>query len=269
MQQIFWEYNRFNGVFIGQRNQSFYTSGISKYNLRYKTSQISRHDFLFANIKPKKHNIMEKIIDLKDLLKHEILDLYSAEEQIIEGLPKMIEKANDPQLKDALSNHLNVTRLQKDRLDQIKQMLIDEEENQEDNGFFSNLFGGSNSVKCKGTEGLINEAEKMMGEDMTPEAMDAAIIGAAQKIEHYEIAGYGTARAYANELDLDFVASQLEQTLNEEYEADDALTELAVGQLNIDAENAEDDDDDDYVYDEDETSDLDTDDTTPVSATSK
>lgn len=210
---------------------------------------------------------MEKIIDLKDLLKHEILDLYSAEEQIIEGLPKMIEKANDPQLKQALSTHLEVTRRHKDRLDMIKTTLIDNNA-EEDNGFFSNLFGGTNSVKCKGTEGLIKEAEKLMGEEMTSEAMDAAIIGAAQKIEHYEIAGYGTARAYAVELDLDEVAMQLEETLDEEYEADDLLTDLAVGQVNIDAENAEDDDEDDeYEYneeDDDINTDVDTRATSPL-----
>ena len=210
---------------------------------------------------------MEKIIDLKDLLKHEILDLYSAEEQIIEGLPKMIEKANDPQLKQALSTHLEVTRRHKDRLDMIKTTLMDNNA-EEDNGFFSNLFGGTNSVKCKGTEGLIKEAEKLMGEEMTSEAMDAAIIGAAQKIEHYEIAGYGTARAYAVELDLDEVAMQLEETLDEEYEADDLLTDLAVGQVNIDAENAEDDDEDDeYEYneeDDDINTDVDTRATSPL-----
>lgn len=194
---------------------------------------------------------MEKIIDLEDLLKHEILDLYSAEEQIIDGLPNMIEKATNPALKQALQNHLEVTLIQKQRLDEIKGMFISEPADGEDNGFFSNLFGGSNSVKCKGTEGLIKEAEKMMGENMTPEAMDAAIIGAAQKIEHYEISGYGTARAYAMELALDEVASLLEETLEEEYDADDSLTELAVGQINIDAENADDIDEDEMEDDED------------------
>ena len=194
---------------------------------------------------------MEKIIDLKDLLKHEILDLYSAEEQIIEGLPKMIEKATDPQLKEALSLHLEVTKRHTERLDNIKATFMENKEEQ-DNGFFSNLFGGTNSVKCKGTEGLIKEAENLMGENMTSQAMDAAIIGAAQKIEHYEIAGYGTARAYAAELNLEFIASQLEETLDEEYEADDLLTDLAMGQVNIDAESAEDDEDDDYDYEEDD-----------------
>lgn len=188
---------------------------------------------------------MGKITDLSDLLKHEILDLYSAEEQIIEGLPKMIDKATDAELKEALNHHLQVTIIHKERLDDIKKSLMGDDIDTQDNGFFSNLFGGVNSVTCKGTEGLIKEAEKMMGEDMTPEVMDAAIIGAAQKIEHYEISGYGTAHAYAQELELDYVASLLMETLNEEYEADDSLTELAVGQLNIEAEFAEDDEEED------------------------
>jgi ferritin-like metal-binding protein YciE len=185
-----------------------------------------------------KNITMDKIIDLKDLLKHEILDLYSAEEQIIESLPSMIEKAARPELKEALTSHLEVTKAQKDRLDQIKKVIIGGDSDEEDKGFFSNLFGGSNKVTCKGIEGLINEAERLMDEDMTPEAMDAAIIGAAQKIEHYEIAAYGTARAYASELKQDFVVTELEKTLHEEYDADGKLTQLAVGKINPDAENA-------------------------------
>jgi ferritin-like metal-binding protein YciE len=169
-------------------------------------------------------------------LKHEILDLYSAEEQIIEGLPGMIENANKPALKDALSRHLEVTKTHKDRLDKIKESLMLDND-QEDTGFFSNLFGGNNLVTSAGVAGLIKEAEKMMAEDMTPEAMDAAIIAAAQKIEHYEIAGYGTVRAYALELKLDIV-TDIAKTLQEEYDADDSLTKLAVGHVNPDAENA-------------------------------
>jgi ferritin-like metal-binding protein YciE len=181
---------------------------------------------------------MDKIIDLKDLLKHEILDLYSAEEQIIESLPAMIESAGRPELKEALTNHLEVTKSQKGRLDQIKKVIIGDDIDEEDKGFFSNLFGGSDKTTSKGIEGLINEAKRLMDEDMTPEAMDAAIIGAAQKIEHYEIAGYGTARAYASELKLDLVVTELEKTLHEEYDADGKLTQLAVGKVNPDAENA-------------------------------
>ncbi|MEP6615400.1 MAG: ferritin-like domain-containing protein [Ginsengibacter sp.] len=182
---------------------------------------------------------MATLINLNDLLRHEILDLYSAEEQIIDALPKMIEKANNGNLKKALNDHLKVTELQKKRLDQVKQMMGEqaEENSTENNGFFSRLFGGGGQ-KCKGTEGLIEEGKKMMGEDMSPEALDAAIIASAQKIEHYEICGYGTARAYARELNLVEVANLLTQTLNEEYQADDSLTQLAVGRLNIEAQYA-------------------------------
>ena len=180
---------------------------------------------------------MAKIINLHDLLTHEILDLYSAEEQIIEALPKMVEKANNAQLKTALNEHLNVTKAQKDRLDEVKK-LLGEKPADEDSGFFTRLFGGLNSEKCKGTEGLIKEGEKMMAEDMTPQAMDAAIISAAQKIEHYEICGYGTAVAFAKELGLTNVASLLQETLDEEYFADNSLTALAVGKLNEQAEKA-------------------------------
>ena len=197
---------------------------------------------------------MEKIVNLKDLLVHGILDLYSAEEQIIEALPKMIDKANDAELKNALTTHLEVTERQKLRLDKIKKVMIGEEDEEEKNkGFFTNIFGGTNSVTCKGVEGLIKEAEKMMGENMSVETMDAAIIGAAQKIEHYEIAGYGTAFAYASELNLEFIAMELKQTLNEEYEADDSLTELAIIRINTDAEFVNDtEESEDYVYDGDD-----------------
>jgi len=186
---------------------------------------------------------MKKIIDLKDLLKYEILDLYSAEEQIIEELPIMIENANAPKLKEALSNHLEVSKTHKVRLDKIKEAIMGDDNGDKNKGFFSNLFDGSNTVTSKGIEGLIKEAGKMMDEDMTLQAMDAAIIGIAQKIEHYEIAGYGTVRAYASELKLDFVTTELEKTLSEEYDADDLLTKLAVGQVNPDAEIAIDTDD--------------------------
>ena len=125
---------------------------------------------------------MEQVIDLKDLLKHEIMDLHSAEKQIIDALPSMIEKAGNDKLKAALRDHLKVTEKQKERLEEIQQLMGDEssaEENGERRGFFSRLFSGEE--KCKGMEGLIKEGEKLMGADMSPEASDAAIIGAAQK----------------------------------------------------------------------------------------
>ncbi len=189
---------------------------------------------------------METLINLKDLLNHEILDLYSAEKQIIEALPAMIDSAYNAQLKNALQDHLQVTQTHKERLEKIYGMLGNENQDTNvttgDQGFFSRLFGGVTEPKCKGTEGLIKEGKKIMEENMTPEVRDAAIIAAAQKIEHYEISGYGTALAYAKQLNLEFATTLLEETLNEEYEADDLLTELAVGQLNIDAEHATDDD---------------------------
>ncbi|MEO7802186.1 MAG: DUF892 family protein [Ginsengibacter sp.] len=201
---------------------------------------------------------MEKLIDLRDLLKHEILDLHSAEEQIIEALPAMIEKANNESLKAALKEHLKITEIQKKRLEDIQQKMLESETNEgreqgeqeaggegngesKKQGFFTRLFGGGGQ-KCLGMEGLITEGNKMMGEDMSPEVLDAAIIASAQKIEHYEICGYGTARAFARELQLSDIANILTETLNEEYTADDMLTQLAVSKLNVDAEFAEDND---------------------------
>ena len=187
---------------------------------------------------------METMINLNDLLKHEIMDLYSVEEQIIEAMPAMIEKAKNPELKKALREHLKITEEQKSRLDKIKQT-FGEGDGQgngegENKGFFSRLFGGGNGgEKCKGMDGIITEGEKIMAADITDEALDAAIIASAQKIEHYEISGYGTARAYARELRLQEVERLLAQTLNEEYEADDRLTSLAVGKLNLEAEKAD------------------------------
>ena len=184
---------------------------------------------------------MEKMQDLKDLLKHEIQDLYSAETQLIEALPKMAQNATNPELKKALQQHLRVTEIQKNRLDQITNLFgkDSEEDGGGNSGLMSRLFGGSKEVqKCIGMEAIIKEGEKIMGEEMNAEVLDAAIIGAAQKAEHYEICGYGTCRAYARELELGKIAELLEQTLDEEYEADDRLTDLAVGGLNEEADKA-------------------------------
>jgi len=171
---------------------------------------------------------MENMNQLRDLLKHEIKDLYSAEEQIIEALPKMIEKANNNELKKALKQHLQVTERQKARLDNVL-AAMDEEREEERGGVFG-LFKGEQ--KCLAMKGLVEEGEKLMKEDMSPSVSDAAIIAAAQKIEHYEIASYGTARAYAQELDLNEVENMLSKTLEEEYQADDILTELAESRVN-------------------------------------
>jgi len=180
---------------------------------------------------------MEKMNDLKDLLKHEILDLYSAEEQIIAALPMMIEKAKNPDLTKALQEHLRVTKQQLSRLEQVQNIVGSEEAGpDEKKGLLSRLF--KSRQVCRGMQGLIEEGNKVMKEDMDPDVLDAAIIACAQKIEHYEICGYGTARTFARELNLEQVAQLLEQTLNEEYNADDLLTRLAVSHINKEAENA-------------------------------
>jgi ferritin-like metal-binding protein YciE len=178
---------------------------------------------------------MEEMLNLRDLLQHEIDDLYSAEEQIIEALPKMAEAASNPALKRALNEHLQVTKEQKNRLDRVKKILAGREAAKEP-GFLEKIFGSS---KCKGTEGLIKEGETMMKQPMEVEVKDAAIIASAQKIEHYEISGYGTARAYAMQLQLSEVEELLTETLNEEYEADDSLTALAFFDINLEAEHPE------------------------------
>ena len=177
---------------------------------------------------------MGQLINLKDLLQHEIDDLYSAEEQIIEALPKLVEKASAAPLKKALNEHLQVTKGQKQRLEKVKQLLEKTAEGEPSKpGLLERIFVGS---KCKGTEGLIKEGEKLMSESMEAPVRDAAIIAAAQKIEHYEISGYGTARAYAMQLGLTEIEELLTQTLNEEYQADDDLTALALFDVNLEAQ---------------------------------
>ncbi len=179
---------------------------------------------------------MEKMNDLKDLLKHEIDDLYSVEEQILEALPKMAEKASNKTLKTALSEHLRITEQHRIRLEKIRQTLngSHEEGNEKKKNFLAGIFSGGQHV-CKGMQGIIEEGTKIMKADMTPEVMDAAIIACAQKVEHYEICGYGTARTYARELQMNQEALLLEQTLHEEYEADDRLTALAIQRINLEA----------------------------------
>ena len=182
---------------------------------------------------------MPAIESLEGLLKHELKDLFSAETQIINALPKMIEASSSKDLKTALKDHLEVTRAQRDRLNKIQDLLGEEKIKTESKGFFANLFKSDEGEEhCKAMEGLIKEGDALLGEDMSEEVMDAAIIAAAQKIEHYEISSYGTARAYALQLQLNDVARLLETTLNEEYDADDSLTMLALSKVNLEAENS-------------------------------
>lgn len=176
---------------------------------------------------------MEAMNDLKALFQHEIKDLISAEDQIIEALPMMSSRAANPALKKALDTHLEITRKQRQRLDRVLEIVNGGEEQEQNTGLFAGLFQAfQGEQKCKGIEGIITEGQKIMTQEMTPEVMDAAIVAAAQKVEHYEICGYGTVRAYAQQLNLTEAARLLEETLNEEYEADDLLTGLALGGVN-------------------------------------
>lgn len=154
---------------------------------------------------------------LQHLLVHEVQDLYSAEKQLIDALPKMVEKASHPQLKAAFHMHLGETERHVTRLEQIAQMLdVDPDE-----------------VTCKAMKGLIKEAEEVIDEGRDPAVTDAGLIGAAQKVEHYEMAGYGTARTHAQNLGLTEIARILQQTLDEEGAANKKLTELAEGKAHI------------------------------------
>lgn len=163
-----------------------------------------------------------KLESLRSLFVEQLADLYSAEEQITKALPKMIEHASDAGLKSGLQEHLDVTREQVRRLDRIFDEMRDAKRD---------------STKCKGMEGLIKEGDEMVKAKGDPETRDAGIIAAAQRVEHYEIAGYGCARTYAQLLGRNEWAQLLQQTLNEEKDADQKLNQLA-GRINIEAKAA-------------------------------
>ena len=155
---------------------------------------------------------------LQELLHDELKDLYSAENQIIKALPKMIKACESTDLKRAFERHLEETRRQVERLDQIG----------------AELEFKLTGKKCKGMEGLIEEGKEVMDE-LDEQTIDAGLIGAAQKVEHYEIAGYGTARTHAEMLGYNRVAKLLQQTLDEEGATDKKLTALAETCINIEA----------------------------------
>ena len=149
---------------------------------------------------------------LNDLFEHEIADLYSAETQLVEALPKLAQAASSDELRKAFEHHLGETRDHVRRLDEIR-----------------GEIGSSMSEQCEGMRGLIKEGDEVVTDDGSPAVKDAALIAAAQRVEHYEIAAYGTARTLADELDLDGARDLLDQTLDEEGNADKLLTKIATG----------------------------------------
>ncbi|HLJ93868.1 MAG TPA: ferritin-like domain-containing protein [Gemmataceae bacterium] len=163
-----------------------------------------------------------KLHTLKDLFVDELRDLYNAENQIIKALPKMIKAASSSELKKAFQEHLEQTKTHAERLEQI----------------FDRFNLGHKGKKCKGIEGIIDEGNEMIGEADEPAVGDAALIGAAQRVEHYEMAGYGCARTYADTLGDREAANLLQQTLAEEKETDEKLTRIAENVVNMQAVGA-------------------------------
>jgi ferritin-like metal-binding protein YciE len=164
-----------------------------------------------------------KLESLRELLIDELKDLYSAENQLVKALPKMAKAAASPELKAAFEEHLEETKGQVDRLVTI----------------FEQLEGSPKGKKCKAMEGLIEEGSEVIDAEGEDSVKDAALICAAQKVEHYEMAGYGCARTFATLLGLDEVADLLQETLDEEGNADKKLTEIAETTINVEATAAE------------------------------
>jgi len=156
--------------------------------------------------------IMSKLTTPRDLLIEELKDLYSAETQLTKALPKMAEAANSEELKGAFTTHLQQTEVHVSRLEEI---LI-------------GLGESPKGKKCKAMEGLIEEGSETMKEDAEPGILDLALITAAQKVEHYEIAGYGCARTLAERAGEEEIAATLQLTLDEEGETDKLLTQIAL-----------------------------------------
>ena len=156
---------------------------------------------------------------LRALYVDRLKDLYSAEKQILQALPKMVRAASDRELKRAFTTHERQTRQQVKRLERI----------------FKDLEKSPRGKKCVGMEGLIKEGQELIKEKPEPDVLDAGLIVAAQHVEHYEMASYGTARTYAELFGYRDQAALLEQTLNEEKETDRLLTELAERSINIEA----------------------------------
>lgn len=160
-----------------------------------------------------------KLESLHDLYLSELSDLYSAEKQIVKALPKMIEKTQSAELRQALEEHLEETKGHVDRLEEVFEMHGESPARQ----------------KCKGMEGVLAEGDELVGKDASPAVRDAAIISAGQRVEHYEMAGYGTVRTWAKQLGHERAAAVLQQTLDEEMAADEKLTKIANSQVNIEA----------------------------------
>jgi ferritin-like metal-binding protein YciE len=157
-----------------------------------------------------------KLDSVRDLLLEELKDLYSAETQLVEALPKMAQAASSPELQSAFKQHLNETQQQVSRLEQV----------------FQQLGQDPGGETCDAMKGLVKEAQHFLTAQGAKEVIDAGLIGAAQRVEHYEMAGYGTARTLAQQVGENQIASLLQQTLEEEGKANEKLTAIAEKNVN-------------------------------------
>jgi len=162
---------------------------------------------------------MSKITNLRDVFVEQLKDLYNAEQQLVKALPKMAKAATSPDLAQGFEEHLEQTKGHVNRLEEI----------------FKKLEEKPTGKKCKAMEGLIKEGSETIAEDASDAAKDAMLIAAAQRVEHYEIAGYGSVKTYADLLGEDEAAELLAETLQEEKDTDEKLTEAA-GTINAEAE---------------------------------
>jgi ferritin-like metal-binding protein YciE len=163
-----------------------------------------------------------KMRTLQDLLVHEIKDLYSAEKQLLKVLPKMAKAATHAELKQGFETHLGETEEQVNRLERIMET----------------MEIPTRVPKCKAMEGLIEEGQDILNEEMEDDVRDAALISSAQRVEHYEIAGYGCARTFAEQLGHEEAARMLQETLDEEKATDEKLTQIAMQGVNLEAAHA-------------------------------
>jgi len=163
---------------------------------------------------------MAKMMTLRDLFVEQLRDVYHAEGQLVKALPKMAKNASNPDLTAAFTEHLEETKGQVERLERV----------------FEAIGEKAKGKKCQAMEGLVEEGKEVMEEDAEPDVLDAGLIAAAQKVEHYEIASYGCLRTWAEQLGLGRnVARLLDQTLDEEKAADEKLTGLAENHINAQA----------------------------------
>lgn len=194
-------------------------------SLRRGTRFARVHAGVWLPYLPSARRTAVKLASLDDVFLDQLKDLYSAENQLIKALPRMAKAATTPELRRGFERHLEQTRRHAARLEEICKQ----------------LDASPKGKKCTAMEGLIEEGKELLEEDAAPEVLDAALIAAAQKVEHYEIASYGSARTWAEQLGHRKAIKLLQQTLDEEKQTDEELTEIATQMVNAAADRSSED----------------------------